>query len=188
MKRDNIFLLNKMIQTKCKEFNFENMRMNNTDNVISILKEDWHIFSILQHPLVAPLELQTSLTIEKSNSLRLLCFPHPVMISSDTLPQFIRLCNEANSQLYAGTALGRFWCDEVHYDFVYEVILKEDIIESCPEEISKQLFDVPYYHFKDLHIPLTMLANRTWKSDVAIKYLQELRKNGYVDNSDYGLW
>ena len=66
--------------------------------------------------------------------------------------------------------------------------MKDEIIESCTEEAARLLFDLPYLQFHDLYLPLIMLSDGKWKSDIAIRYIKELRENGYVDNSDYGLW
>ncbi len=61
-------------------------------------------------------------------------------------------------------------------------------MNAMRQKIENQLFDIPYAHFKDLHIPLVMLAGNAWRVDMAISYLTELREKGYVDNSVYGLW
>ncbi len=100
----------------------------------------------------------------------------------------IQLSNTANRYLYRGSALGRFWVDVDNHDFAYELILKEELLECHAAEIENQLFDIPYAHFKDLHIPLVMLTGNAWRADMAISYLTELREKGYVDNSVYGLW
>ena len=115
-------------------------------------------------------------------------FPSPIMIKSENASQFIYLSNAADRYLYCGTALGRFWVDKGNFDLAYEVIVKENMLEHCTEEVSRQLFDIPFAHFKDLHIPLTMPAKDTWRSDKAICYLTGLRENGHVDDLDHGLW
>lgn len=73
-------------------------------------------------------------------------------------------------------------------DFAYEIVLAEEIIEKYEDEVAQQLFNIPRAHLHDLLVPLTMLKTGIWQSDTAIKYLKELRENGYVDNSDYNLW
>jgi len=44
-------------------------------------------------------------------------------------------------------------------DFAYEIVLSVEIIEKCEEETAGLLFDIPLAHFRDLHIPLMMLAS-----------------------------
>lgn len=187
MKTQNKILLDKIIKNKCAELGFESMEIQKKGPVVSILKEDWHLFIEFQNSLLSPLQLQCTITIE-GDAIRLLCFPSPVIIADKTMNEFIRFCNEANRELCGDMAWGRFWCDEENCDFAYEVLLSEKVIEEYTEEASRQLFDIPCAHYQDLHIPLIMLAGNKWESDIAICYLQELRENGYVNNADYGLW
>lgn len=187
MKTENKILLDKIIKNKCAKLGFESMEIQKEGPVVSILKEDWHLFIEFRNPLLPPLQLQCAITIEEDD-IRLLCFPSPVIITDETMNEFIRFCNEANRELCGGMAWGRFWCDEENYDFAYEVILPEKVIEKDIEETARQLFDIPCAHYQDLHTPLIMLAGNRWESDMAICYLQELRENGYVDNADYDLW
>ena len=73
-------------------------------------------------------------------------------------------------------------------DFAYEIVLTKEIVEKCEDEVARQLFDIPYSNFRDLHIPLIMLKTEIWQSGTAIKYLMKMREKGYIDNSDYNLW
>ncbi len=188
MKNENIHLLNKMITAKSNELGFEIMKPEHSGTVISILRsEDWHLFIEMHSPIVPPLPLQMNICIE-DKAVRSLIFPSPIIINSGNVGQFVRLSNVANQYLYHGNALGRFWVDEESFDLAYELILEEHLIEHYTEESGNQLFDIPLTHFIDCHIPLIMLAKNTWKADVAIDYLKELRKNGYVDNQRYNLW
>lgn len=188
MKNKNIHLLNQIIIGKANEFGCEIMKPEHSGTVISFLrKEDWHLFIEMHSPLVPCLSLQMSVCIEEKK-VRILLFPSPIIIDSGNVCQFVRLSNVANQYLYRGNALGRFWVDEESFDLAYELILEEHLIEHYTEESGKQLFDIPLTHFTDCHIPLMMLAKNTWKADVAIEYLKELRENGYVDNQRYNLW
>lgn len=187
MKNENIHLLNKIITAKSNELGFKILKPENSGTVVSMLQEDWHLFIEMHSSIVPSLPLQMSIYVEDL-AIRMIFFPSPIIIKSENASQFIYLSNTANRYLYCGTALGRFWVDKGNSDFAYEVILKENMLEHCTEEVSRQLFDIPFAHFKDLHIPLMMLAKDTWKPDKAICYLTELRGNGYVDNLDYGLW
>lgn len=187
MKNESKILLDKIISQKAKEFGFEMIKPERAGNVVSILREDWHLFMEICSPIAPPLQLQMAVYADGAGA-RMLIFPSPVIIKKENIDSFIHLSNVANHHLYRGAALGRFWVDREHLDFAYEVILKEDLLERCTGEIENQLFDVPYAHFQDLHIPLVMLAGNAWKADTAIRYLEELRENGYVDNEKYGLW
>lgn len=189
MKKNNIQLLNRVISQKAKELGFEVAKPVHEGAVVSILREDWHLFRELSrpHPLVPALSLQMAIYIEEK-VLRMLFFPSPCIMRENNLEQFILLSNVANRYLYRGEALGRFWVDRDGLDFAYELIIKEELVKTFPEEVAKQLFDVPLAHFTDLHISLTMLAANDWDARTAIDYLVKLREQGYVDNAEYGLW
>lgn len=187
MKNDEIILmLNKIVTQKSNELGFEIMELENSGNVVSIFREDWHLFLEMRSPIVPSLLLQMTISVE-DKAVRMLIFPSPAIIDSRNTNQFILLSNAANRYLYMGSALGRFWVDVENRDFAYELILRGELIEHHAAEIEKQLFDVPYSHFKDLHIPLLMLEENVWKVDIALRYLTELREKGYVDNFVYGL-
>lgn len=184
MKKDtNAIVLEQIVEKKAREFSFEKKKRSHTGSVVSIYQEEWHLFSWLDHPLTPTLEIQGSISIE-GDFVRAVWFPHPALISPETKEEFILFANEANLELHSG---GRFWCNE-DMDFAYEVVLAEEIVEKCEEEAAKQLFNIPFYHFQDILVPLSMLKTGTWKADTAIKYLKELRENGYVDNGNYNLW
>lgn len=179
--------IDEIISRKSNEIGFEVMKPEHSGNVVSILRENWHLFLEMHSPIVSSLSLQMSIYIE-DEAIRMLLFPSPVIIESRNTDQFIQLSNTANHYLYRGSALGRFWVDVDNLDFTYEIILKKELAEYHAAELENQLFDIPYAHFQDLHIPLVMLAANAWKADMAINYLTELREKGYVDNSVYGLW
>ncbi|MCM1500408.1 MAG: hypothetical protein NC124_18250 [Clostridium sp.] len=187
MKNENIILLNKIITAKSNELGFGIMKPEHSGTVISLLREDWHLFIEIHNPLVPSLSLQMSIWFEdKAVQTRL--FPSPSIINSGNVYQFLRLSNVANQRLGRRYDLGRFWVDEESFDLAYELILEEYLIEHYTEEVGKQLFEIPLAHFRDCHIPLMMLAGNAWKADTAISYLKELWENGYVDNRKYDLW
>ena len=72
-------------------------------------------------------------------------------------------------------------------DFCYECYLPELLINHL-DELEQQLFDLPFSHFRDCLTPLMQLKDGKWTIEKAIQYLDELRTEGYVDNSSYGLW
>ena len=183
MRSATILMLNKIVAQKSHELGFQVIKPEHSGNVVSILREDWHLFLEMHSPILSPLSLQMTISVE-DEAVRMLLFPSPAIIDSKNTNQFIQLSNAANRYLYMGSALGRFWVDVDNCDLAYEQIL----LGCHAAEIENQLFDVPYAHFKDLHIPLVMLAENVWKTDMALRYLTELREKGYVDNSVYGLW
>lgn len=187
MKSENIRLLNRIIRRKSTEFGWHQGEKSPQVVPLFAPRERFHLFIELDSPVVPPLTLQLSIQGEE-NTVRSLLFPSPRILTEQTAKYFLSLANEANRELYRGAALGRFWVDIENLDFAYELILKESILESNTEEITAQLFDVPLAHFRDLHIPLVMLAGDIWNCDTALRYFQQLRKDGYVDNRDFGLW
>lgn len=187
MKEKNLDMLEKIVRRSSTELRLQ--VMDSAPKIISLAapRERFHLFIELDSPVAPPLPFQLSIQGEE-NAVRALLFPSPRLLTEQTAGRFLCLANEANRELYRGTALGRFWVDIESLDFAYELILKEAMLEKDPEETAAQLFDVPLAHFRDLHIPLVMLAGGTWDWETALRYFQQLRKDGYVDNRDYGLW
>ena len=183
MSKNSSLILTQIVNKKTREFSLEKVKQEHSDSVVSIFRENWHLLSWLYNPLVPTLEIQCSICTE-GNFVRAVWFPHPALITPETKTEFILLANEANIELHSG---GRFWCNE-DMDFAYEIVLSKASIEAREDETGELLFDIPYSHFQDLQIPLTMLRSRTWQAHTAIKYLKELRTKGFVDNSNYGLW
>lgn len=187
MKSENISLLNRIIRRKSTEFRWQQEEKSPQVVPLFAPREEFHLFIELDSPVVPPLPLQMSIQVEE-DAVRSLMFPSPRLLTEQTAERFLSLSNEANRELYRGAALGRFWVDIENLDFAYELILKESIFESNTEEIAAQLFDVPLAHFRDLHIPLVMQAGGIWDCDTALRYFQQLRREGYVENRDFGLW
>lgn len=187
MKNENIYLLNSIIHKNIKEFGLTMVKQERTEKIISILRDNWHFWGRIENPIAEPFSFQATLNVEQS-AIRMFIFPSPRIIQANNIESYIRVSNIGNQYLFHMTALGRFWVDVNHLDFVYEVILKEDLIEHCPEEVSKQLFAIPLAHLKDLHIPLVMISQRGWSIEKATKYLVELREKGFVNNYEYNLW
>lgn len=84
------------------------------------------------------------------------------------------------------SAMGRFWVNDDN-DFCYECYLPEFLLEY-EKELENQLFDKPFAHFRDCLSPLMKMKDGEWNAEYAIKYLTELRENGYIDNQEYNLW
>lgn len=84
--------------------------------------------------------------------------------------------------------MGRFWIDMENLDFAYELIFDESMLANNTEEAAVQMFDVPFAHYLDHHVPLAMMARGIWDCDTAMQYFRQLRKDGCVDNRDYGLF
>lgn len=181
--KDRNLILDRIVTRKAREFSLEKRKQDHTGSVIPIFREEWHLYAFLSHPLVPELQLQGSISIMEE-FVRTVWFPHPVLITPETRTEFILFANEANIEMHSG---GRFWCNE-DMDFAYEVVLKDEIIEHAEEEAAVLMFDIPFVQFQDFHAPLMMLGSGTWQSDTAIRYLDELRSEGAVDPSDYGLW
>lgn len=186
MNRENLSKLEQVVKQKSRELCFSIIRSKHSGPIVSMLREEWHLSVHIDSSLVQRLFLQMAIHVG-SESISMLFFPSPSIIKGDNVSWYIRLANTANRYLYRGNALGRFWVDENNFDFVYEVCLKENMLECDIEETARQLFEIPYSHYVDLHIPLVMLAGDIWGEDTAINYFEELREKGQVKNSDYGL-
>lgn len=191
MKQKNFDRLAQIIRRKATQLGFRQL-VKQSPRIISLAapNEKFRLeVTLNNHIVVPPLPLILSVQVYEDSFWALL-FPDPCILSEKTVEAALTLANEANRELYRGTALGRFWVDDdpEHLDFAYDLYLKEEMLEACPEEVAKQLFDVPFAHFNDLHVPLTMLAAGTWDSATALRYFRQLREDGFVDNEEYGLW
>lgn len=122
MENKNKILLDRIICQKANEFGFEMIKPEHSGTVVSIMREDWHLFIEMRSPVVPPLQLQMEVHVG-DQTMRMFVFPSPIIIHSKNISQFIYLANIANHYLYWGTALGRFWVDEEELDFAYEVKL-----------------------------------------------------------------
>lgn len=186
MGEENLAALERIIMRKSTELGLYHAKQSPKILSLAAPHERFHLMLELSSPVAPPLPLQMSIQ-DEGDTIRALLFPSPRILTEQTAECFLGLANEANRELYRGTALGRFWVDIENLDFAYELILKEFMLKNSAKEIAVQIFDVPLAHFRDLHIPLVMLAEGGWAPDVALQYLRQLRRDGYVDNRDYGL-
>lgn len=186
MKAETMASLERLIQKKSVELGLH--PIGNISQVVFLFapRERFHFATELRSSVVPSLPLQIAIHDEEGG-VRALLFPSPPILTEQTAEQFLTLANEANRELYRGAALGRFWLDIENLDFAYEVLLRESLVESHLEEAAAQLFDVPLSHFRDLHIPLVMLAGGTWNPGTALRFFRQLRSEGFVEHSDYGL-
>ena len=148
-----------------------------------VVWEDYHLSTIVQNELFS-WELQMTIGVNEKGLIHMMMFMHPIIVEDDTRLSFIEFANAAN--LWLGSALGRFWVNYEN-DYCYECYLPELFVDNLPE-LEQQLFDKPFSQFMDNLTPLIQLKDKKWNVQKAIKYLDELREEGYVDNSEYGLW
>lgn len=148
-----------------------------------LLSEEYHLATGVENELFS-WELQQTIGITNNGKFHMMMFMHPIIVNDNNRREFIEFANAAN--MWLGASLGRFW---VNYDndFCYECYLPE-LLTSYLDELEQQLFDLPFAHFKDCLTPLMQLKEGKWTVEKAIQYLDELRTEGYVDNSEYGLW
>lgn len=71
-------------------------------------------------------------------------------------------------------------------NFCYEGYLPKLFIDHS-SELEQQLFDKPFSQFKDCLTLLLQLKAEKWSVDKAIHYIDELRTEGFVDDSEYVL-
>ena len=148
-----------------------------------LLSEEYHLSTGVENELFS-WELQQTIGITNNGKIHMMMFMHPIIVNDNNRREFIEFANAAN--MWLGTPLGRFWINNDN-DFCYECYLPE-LLTSYLDELEQQLFDLPFAHFKDCLTPLMQLKEGKWTVEKAIQYLDELRTEGYVDNSEYGLW
>lgn len=174
--------LQKIIDKNTKLFNMKLIRRKDYPFVFSEA-EDYHLTTVLSNELFS-WELQTTIGITKEGLIHMMLFMHPVIIKEKNRLSFIQFANAAN--MWLGTEFGRFLVNNDN-DYCYECYLPQQLLDN-PVELEQQLFDRPFSHFTDSLTPLMQLKTGEWTVDRAIEYLNELLENGYVDNSEYGIW
>ena len=84
---------------------------------------------------------------------------------------------------------GRFWVDTEYFDFAYEERFEEEMLQlSGMNVLERHMFEWPLGQFRDIHIPLMMLLQGKWGAETAIRFIKELRENGFVENEKYDLF
>lgn len=146
-----------------------------------VIWEDYHLSTIVENELFS-WELQMTIEVIES-VIHMMMFMHPIIVEEDMRLSFIEFANTAN--LWLGSALGRFWVNSEN-DYCYECYLPEWFADNL-RDLELQLFDKPFSHFKDCLTPLLQLKDGKWTVQESIKYLDELKELGYVNNSEYGL-
>ena len=122
----------------------------------------------------------------KNDQIRLLWFIHPIMINEWNMENCILFANEVNRELGNG---GRFWVDTEYFDFAYEERFEEEMLQlSGMNVLERHMFEWPLGQFRDIHIPLMMLLQGKWGAETAIRFIKELRENGFVENEKYDLF
>ena len=111
MEDKNIILLNRIITYKSNELGIEVIKPDHSGSIVSMLREDWHLFIEINSPIVQPLLLQMTICV-KEDTFQMLCFPSPGIITNNNTEQFIKLANIANLYLFRDSALGRLWVDD----------------------------------------------------------------------------
>lgn len=98
----------------------------------------------------------------------------------------ILFANEVNREIGNG---GRFWVDTEYFDFAYEERFEEEMLQlSGMNVLERHMFEWPLGQFRDIHIPLMMLLQGKWGAETAIRFIKELRENGFVENEKYDLF
>lgn len=146
------------------------------------MKEDFHIFTLIENEIFR-WELQITIDVAKVGLIHSMIFLHPIVITEQTKPAYIEFANEAN--MFLVSEMGRFWVNDDN-DYCYECYIPNFLLEY-EKELETQLFDKPFAHFRDCLTPLMMMREGEWGSAKSIEYLGKLRRDGYVDNIEYGL-
>lgn len=171
--------LDELIKKNVRLFN---LQMKKKRDEPFLLSEEYHLSTGIENELFS-WELQQTIGITENGKIHMMMFMHPIIVDDNNRREFIEFANAAN--LWLGSSLGRFWINQDN-DFCYECHLPEFMIDHL-DELEQQLFDKPFSHFRDILTPLIQLKDRKWTADKAIKYINELRTEGFIDNLEYGL-
>lgn len=167
----------KIINEVCKELGFQMIKAVNDGNVISFVRDDYHLLYRLEHN-----SLQMSLKVNEKNVTALI-FPDPIMVNSQNKERILRFINHMN---WLTLAFGHFYVD-TNNDIAYAIKIPDYIILNYIDEAKAQLFSTPIAFYNDMQIPLIKLSTNEWDSDIAIKYIDELYSNRFVCYDDYGV-
>lgn len=160
-----------------------NLKMKRKKDYPFLLIEEYHLTTKIENEIFL-WELQSTIEITENDKIHMLVFLSPIIIDNHNREAFTEFANSAN--LWLGSSLGRF-CVKDENDYCYEVCLPGFFV-NYPAELEQQLFDKPFSHFRDCLTPLLQLKDSKWSAEKAIRYIDELRTKGFVDNSEYGLW
>lgn len=160
-----------------------NLQMKKREENPFLIKDEYHLMTGIENELFS-WELQQTIGITENGKIHMMMFMDPIIVNDDNRGEFIEFANEAN--MWMGSASGRFWVNSDN-DFCYECYLPELMIQHL-NELEQQLFDKPFSHFRDCLTPLLQLKDRKWPVEKAIEYINELRTEGFVDNTKYGIW
>lgn len=170
-------IIRKLVSDACKFKNYEMINFPNQDNVRLLLRDDYHLFYNLEK-----FNLQISISIE-DEWVDYLMFPSLRMINSQNKIELIKLINYVN---WFVSAFGHFYIDS-YDDIAYKVRLPKYFIMEYTEKAGQEFFDVPIDFFRTIQIPLIMISEGTWNSNIAIKFTDEIFRKGYVNNEDYNI-
>ena len=148
-----------------------------------LLCEQYHLSTIIENEIFS-WELQQTIGITENGMIHMMMFMDPIIVNHDNRLSFIEFANAANQ--WMGSSLGKFWVNQDN-DFCYECYLPEMFIDY-PDKLEQQIFDNPFSHFRDCLTPLLQLKEGKWSVDKAIQYIDKLRTEGFIDNSEYDLW
>ena len=181
-------VVGRIVKRERELFGIRVIKKDNTSKVRQMYPEAWHMFYLLENEnnLVPPLEIQGTMEVLKNDQIRLLWFIHPIMINEWNMENCILFANEVNRELGNG---GRFWVDTEYFDFAYEERFEEEMLQlSGMNVLERHMFEWPLGQFRDIHIPLMMLLQGKWGAETAIRFIKELRENGFVENEKYDLF
>ena len=184
----SINTVGRIVKRERELFGIRVIKKDNTSKVRQMYPEAWHMFYLLENEnnLVPPLEIQGTMEVLKNDQIRLLWFIHPIMINEWNMENCILFANEVNRELGNG---GRFWVDTEYFDFAYEERFEEEMLQlSGMNVLERHMFEWPLGQFRDIHIPLMMLLQGKWGAETAIRFIKELRENGFVENEKYDLF
>ena len=83
---------------------------------------------------------------------------------------------------------GRFWVDTEYFDFAYEERFEEEMLQlSGMNVLERHMFEWPLDSSGYSHSAYDASAGK-WGAETAIRFIKELRENGFVENEKYDLF
>lgn len=109
-------------------------------------------------------------------------FPSPRVMTRETCSAFVEFANALN---VARIRTGLFAVDVKNLDIYYQAFIPSSFLHADRETARELLLEVGVRYFETLSVPIWGLAKNGWAAAKAIRYMNEILDEGFVQDDDY---
>lgn len=109
-------------------------------------------------------------------------FPSPKVMTRETCAAFVEFANALN---VARVRAGLFAVDVKNLDIYYQAFIPSTFLHADRETARELLLEVGVRYFETLSVPIWGLAKNGWTAAKAIRYMDEILDEGFVQDDDY---